>query len=72
VAVAGSGEVAEFAGAVGKGGEHGVAVGDGFVAGEFEGAGEGFCGVDGFGFHLQFDFSMSEICGAVADGRDNR
>jgi hypothetical protein len=26
-------------------------VGNGFVAGELERAGEGFCGVDGFGFH---------------------
>jgi len=44
VAIAGGSEIAEFTGAIGQGGEHGVAVGNGFVAGELEGAGEGFCG----------------------------
>jgi hypothetical protein len=51
-------------------------VGNGFVAGELERAGEGFCGVDGFGFHWPPNFSMGsfgvrELCSrfrAVATG----
>jgi len=61
VAIVGGGEVAKFAGAVGEGGEHGVTVGDGFVAGKFERAGEGFGGVDGFGLHWRFNFSMGSF-----------
>jgi hypothetical protein len=41
-------------------------VGDGFIAGEFEWAGEGFCGMDGFGFHWWIDFSMGSF-GVRAD-----
>ena len=72
MAILGGCEIAEFAGAVGEGGEHGVAVGDGFVTGKFERAGEGFYGVNGFGFHWRFDFSMGEICAVVVERRDNR
>jgi len=51
VAVACRSEIAQFAGAVGKRGEHGVTMGDGFIAGEFQGARKRFYGEDGFGFH---------------------
>lgn len=59
--IASCGEIAEFAGAVSEGGEHGVAVGDGFVAGKFEAAGERVGGVDGFGFHDESQFSMGKL-----------
>lgn len=58
VAIASGGEIAQFAGAIGERGKHGVTVGDGFVAGEFEAAGEGIDGLDGFGFHDEGQFSM--------------
>ena len=51
VAIAGGGKIAEFAGAVGESGEHGVTVGDGFVAGKLERAREGFDRVNEFGGH---------------------
>ena len=51
VAIAGGGEIAEFAGAVGKGGQHGVAMRDGFVAGKFESTGESAGGMNGYVFH---------------------
>ena len=51
MAIAGGGKVAEFAGAFGKSGEHGVAMGNGFIAGKFERAGEGFGGMNGDVFH---------------------
>ncbi len=38
VAIASSGEIAKFGGAVGQGAEHGVAMRDGFVAGRLDGA----------------------------------
>ena len=59
VAIAGSGEMAEFAGAIGQGGEHGVTVGDGFVSGKLECAGEGAGGIDGNVF--QEDGSLGEF-----------
>jgi len=43
--------VAEFAGAFGKSGEHGVAMGNGFVTGKFERAGEGLGGMNCLFFH---------------------
>jgi len=58
VAIAGGGKIAKFAGAVGEGGEHGVAVGHGFVAGQFEAAGESVDGLDDFGFHDEGQFSI--------------
>jgi len=51
VTIARGGKVAEFAGAFGKSGEHGVAMRNGFVAGKFEGAGEGLGGMNGLVFH---------------------
>ncbi len=51
VAIAGGGEMAEFAGAIGECGEHSVAMRDGFVAGKFQAAGEGAGGMDGDVFH---------------------
>ena len=65
MAIAGRGEIAEFAGAIGESGEHGVPMGDGFVAGEFEGAREGFCRVNGFGFHDEDEFSMARKAGSM-------
>jgi hypothetical protein len=41
-------------------------VGDGFVAGKFERAGEGFHRVDGLGFHWSVNFSMGAFGVAVA------
>jgi len=61
VAITGGGKVAEFAGAVGEGGEHSVAVGDGFVAGKFERAGKGFDRVDKFGGHGYRNFNMRSL-----------
>ena len=58
MAIAGGGEIAEFAGALGERGQHGVSVGDGFVAGEFEAAGESVDGLDDFGFHDESQFSI--------------
>jgi len=58
VAIAGRGEIAEFAGAGGESREHGVTVRDGFVAGEFEAAGERFDALNGFRLHDEGQFSM--------------
>src|ERR1700676_4379802 len=43
--------MAEFAGALGDGGNHRIAVGNGFVAGRLYAAGELLCGLDGGFFH---------------------
>jgi len=51
MAVAGGGEITQFAGAIGESGEHGVAVRNGFVAGRFDTARKGFNGVDDFFLH---------------------
>ena len=50
-AVVGGREVLDFGGAVGKGGEQGVTMGDGLVAGHRQGAGDGAGGGDGEGTH---------------------
>src|SRR5208283_1627700 len=44
VAIAGGGEIAQFAGAIGQSGEHGVAVRNGLVAGRFDTTRKGFNG----------------------------
>src|SRR5208337_3757213 len=67
VTIASGGKVAEFAGAFGKSGEHGVAMGDGFVAGKFERAGEGAGGMNGLFFHdamSWIQFSTGRFVGA--------
>ena len=51
VAIVGRGEIAEFAGATGERGDHGVAVGYGFVAGKLDTTREGLDGVDDLFFH---------------------
>ena len=50
-AVVSGGEVLNFGGAVGKGGEQGVTMGDGLVAGHRQGTGDGAGGGDGEGTH---------------------
>src|SRR5208337_2665940 len=72
VAIARGGKVAKFAGAFGKSGKHGVAMGNGFVAGKFERAGEGLGGLDGLFFHdgvtwIQF---ITARFGLLGDGVD--
>src|SRR5215469_843222 len=61
VAILGRGEIAEFAGTVGEGSQHGVTVGNGFVARTFERAGHRVGGVDDFVFHLYRNFSMRKF-----------
>lgn len=64
MAIAGGGEIAELAGALGERGQHGVTVGDGFVSGQFEAAGERVDGLDDFGFHDEGQFSMGKSGGS--------
>src|SRR5258708_30130028 len=51
VAIGGGGEMAQFAGAFGKGGDHGVTMGDRFVAWRLDAARELLRGVNGALFH---------------------
>ena len=72
MAVAGRGKITELAGAIGESGEHGITVGDGFVAREFEATGEGFDGEDGFGFHGKCQFNMGGNIGQRPATGDQR
>ena len=51
VAIDGGGKMPQFAGAFGDGGQHGIAMGDGFVARRLDAAGDAFRGLDGLLFH---------------------
>jgi hypothetical protein len=51
VAIGGSGEMAQLAGAVGEGGDHCVTMGDGFVAGRLNAARQCFGWMDGAFLH---------------------
>ena len=51
VAVRRGSEVAKFAGAFGDGGQHGIAMRDGFIARRLDAAGDVFCGLDNLLFH---------------------
>ena len=59
VAIAGGGEIAEFAGPVGKRRQHSVAMRNGLVSGDFDSTGERLHRKNGFSFHDYGQFSTS-------------